>query len=145
MTSDFAVIAQAIVDDLNAAGLTPAFTAARALVPTLDLSTIGDAVQVLVVPRSATFDGGTRLAQFADLAIDIGVQAKVNVDDPASADPLLALVQAIGVRLRGRTLAGAPGAQWRAMSNEPAMAADHLAKFQVLTSVLTVTYRVARS
>lgn len=148
MSSDLVQLADAIVESLNGATFSPTFTAVRKVVPLLDLSKIGDGLLVQVIPRSAEFEGGSRSAVYSDLAIDIGVQKRISTQTTAEADELLALVQAIGERLHLVNFhdIGSPGnvACWRTMSNDPILASDHLTKFGVFTSVLTLTYRATR-
>ena len=137
-------IADAVAASLNGGSFNPAFTAERKHLPVFDLSQVGDALQVSVVPRSVAVSGGSRTANFFDIAVDIGVQKRIDTEDLAQADELLDLVEAIGDHLRLKRLETYPQAAWLALEHEPVIAAEHLEKLRVFTSVLTVTYRVRR-
>jgi len=136
-------IADAVVASLNAAPFSLPFTAERRYQPVFELSQLQE-LRVSVVPKSLTATAATRSDAFFDCAIDIGIQRKVNADDPAELDALMRLVEEIGYRLRGQPLAGLPAAVWLALENDPVFAPEHLEKERVFTSVLTVTYRVRR-
>ncbi|MBL0920925.1 MAG: hypothetical protein IBJ10_02220 [Phycisphaerales bacterium] len=143
--SDLAQLADAIVAELNAGpAFDPTIVAVRKSVPVIELSKMADGIFVSVIPRSITVAGGTRAGALVDLTVDIGVQRRVDPADDAAIDEMLGLVQAIGERLYNRRLAGLPGANYVSATNEPAIAADHLERFKVFTSVLSVTYRAMR-
>jgi hypothetical protein len=148
VSSDLAQLADAIVESLNAAEFSVPFSAVRRAIPTLDIGTIGTDVLVQVIPRSAEFESGSRSSVYADLVIDIGVQRKIAPGATGPIDELLGLVQAIGNHLHLLDFddIGSEGnaACWRTMSNDPIVAPEHLVKFSVFTSVLTVTYRTLR-
>jgi len=137
-------IADAVVAALNGQAFTLAFTAERRLLPVFDLAEAGDEVRVTVVPRSVTVAGGTRTENVFDVAVDVGVQRRINVEDTAQGDALLDLVEQIGDALRLKRLPGYPEAAWLSLEHEPVLAAEHLERLRVFTSVLTVTYRVRR-
>ena len=101
-------------------------------------------VQVTVIPKSVAISAATRADGFDDCAIDIGIQRKVNADDPTELDALMRLVEEIGDHLRFHKLDEFPNAAWLAIENDPIFAPEHLEKEHVFTSVLTVTYRVRR-
>ena len=137
-------IADAIAASLNAQGFTPPVAATRSHLPIFDLGQVGDALQVSVIARSVTVEGATRTSNFFDVATDIGVQRKVDPNDPSQIDALLDLVEQIGDHLRLKRLDTFPDAQWLASEHDPVLAAEHLERLSVFTSVLTVTHRVTR-
>jgi len=141
--STLIVLADAIVASLNGATFSMTFQAERGYRPVVELPAL-QAVKVTVIPKSLAISAATRADGFYDCAIDIGVQRKVDVDDPASLDELMKLVEEIGDHLRYHRLEGFTVAAWLALENEPVFAPEHLDQHRQFTSVLTVTYRVRR-
>lgn len=137
-------IADAIAASLNAQGFNPPVTAARSHLPIFDLGQMGDALQVSVIARSLTVEAATRTSNFFDVSTDIGVQKRVDPNDPTAIDALLDLVDQIGDHLRLKRLDTFTDAQWLASEHDPILAAEHLERLSVFTSVLTVTHRVTR-
>ncbi|HON68986.1 MAG TPA: hypothetical protein PLV57_20550 [Phycisphaerae bacterium] len=136
-------IADAVVTSLNGGSFSQSFTAQRRYQPSFALAEM-ETLRVTVVPKSVSITNATRDSGFFDCAIDIGVQKKVNPEDQAEADALLGLVDELMTHLRGRRLDDAPEAAWLSLTHDPIFAAEHLDSKHVLTSVLTVTYRVQR-
>lgn len=136
-------IADAVVVSLNAGTFSQPFTAARRYQPSFTLEDVQD-LQVSVVPRVVTLDTAGRRDGFADCTVDIGVQEKIEPGDETRIDALLKLVEEIGDHLRHRRLESFPGAMWVTATHDPVVAADHLDRQRVLTSVLSVTWRVRR-
>lgn len=141
--STLIALADAIVGSLNAGTLSLPFEAERGYRPVVDLQTL-QAVKVTVIPKSLAITAATRADGFYDCAIDVGVQRKVDVDDPAALDELMQLVEELGDHLRYRKLEGFAVAAWLSLENDPVFAPEHLEQHRQFTSVLTVTYRVRR-
>jgi len=137
-------IADAIAASMNAQTFMPPVTAVRSHLPVFDLGQVGDALQVSVVARSVAVTGASRSTNFFDFSTDIGVQKRVDPNDPSQIDALLDLVEQIGDHLRLQRLDTFPDAQWLASEHDPVLAAEHLERLSVFTSVLTVTHRVTR-
>jgi len=137
-------IADAVAASINGQTFDPPITAERSHLPIFDLGRVGDAIQVSVVPRSLTVANASRATNFFDAAIDVGVQRKVDPNDPAQIDALLDLVERIGDHLRLKRLGTLPEAQWLTSEHDPILAAEHLERLSVFTSVLTLTYRLTR-
>lgn len=136
-------LADAIVASLSAGTFSVPFQAERGYRPVVELPDL-ETVKVTVIPKSLTITAASRVDSFYDCAVDIGVQRKVNVDEPAELDALMKLVEEIGDHLRGRRLEGAPDAAWLTLENDPVFAPEHLTEHRQFTSLLTVTYRVRR-
>lgn len=136
-------IADAVVAELNAGTFAEPFTAQRLFSPVFDLQDM-QTLHVSVVPRSVTSQPASRSSGFYDYAIDIGVQKKLNSEDPAEVEDRLSLVEAIGEYLRNRKLTSMPEASWVKTENAPVYVPEHLDQLRQFTSVLTVTYRVMR-
>jgi hypothetical protein len=141
--STLIALADAIVASLNSGTFSILFQAERGYRPVVELQTL-QAVKVTVIPKSLAITAATRADGFYDCAIDVGVQRKVDVDDPAALDELMKLVEELGDHLRFRKLEGFAVAAWLSLENEPVFAPEHLEQHRQFTSVLTVTYRVRR-
>jgi hypothetical protein len=136
-------IADAVVASLNAGSFGLEFEAARKYQPVFELQDM-QTLHVSVVPKSLAITTAARDSGFFDVAIDIGVQKKVNADESAELDALMNLVEQIADHLRMKRLDDAPNAAWLGVANEPVFAPEHLEQWRQFTSVLTVTYRVRR-
>jgi len=139
-------VADAIVAALKAEPLK--LDAVRAYRPEFELAEL-KTLRVSVVPRGIEITSLGRNANQHDVSVDVGVQQKVDPDDMAALDALMAKVQQIADELRLRRLelsgGGSAGAGvWVKTANEPVYSPDHLQTKQVFTSVLTFTFRVAR-
>ncbi len=141
--STLIALADAIVASLNGGTFSVPFQAERGYRPVVELPAL-ETVKVTVIPKSLAISAATRTDGFYDCAIDIGVQRKVNPDEPAELDALMKLVEEIGDHLRNRRLDGLAIAAWLSLENEPVFAPDHLEQHRQFTSVMTVTYRVRR-
>jgi hypothetical protein len=136
-------VADAVVASLNAGSFALPFTAARKYVPAVELSDLAD-LNVTVVPKSAEITTATRTSSYFDCTIDIGIQQKVNPNEPAELDALADLAEQIVDHLRLSPLDALPEAVWLSIANEPVFAPEHLDQQRVFTSVVSVTYRVRR-
>lgn len=136
-------LADAVVASLNATGFSLPFTAERKYQPVFELADL-ETVQVGVVPKSLGITTAARNTGYYDVAVDIGVQKKVTVEDDAELDGLMVLVEEIADHLRMKRLDTAPDAAWLSIANEPVFAPEHLEQWRQFTSILTVTYRVRR-
>jgi hypothetical protein len=141
--STIIAVADALVAKLQAGTFSLPCEIARGYRPVVELPDLAD-TKVTVVPKSLSISAATRVDGFYDCAIDIGVQRKVNPDDPAELDALMQLVEELGDHLRGKQLDGFAAAVWLSLQNEPVFAPEHLEQHRQFTSVLTVTYRVRR-
>jgi len=137
-------LAGAVADSVNAQSFEPPIEAQRLHLPVFDLSKVGDAIQVSVVGRSVNIQPASRTSQHLDVAVDIGVQRRVDPSDQAQIDELLNLVEQIEDHLRGERLSTYPTAQWVSSQRDPVLAAEHLEQMNVFTAVLTTTYRITK-
>lgn len=136
-------VADAVVASLNAGSFSQEFTAERKYQPVFELLELAD-LKVSVVPKSVSITTASRNDGYFDCAVDIGVQKKVDVDEPDEIDALVDLVEEIADHLRMSRLDELPEAAWLSIENEPVFAAEHLDQQRTFTSLLTVTYRVRR-
>lgn len=138
-----AAIAQAVTEELNAAGaaLPATFLAERAYEPVYDAEEL-KALRVTVVPRALSIEQVNRAAAANEVQVDVAVQRKLDAPTPAAVDPLLELIEAIVAYLRGRRLAAAPGAAWVRAAIAPLWEPQMLRDARILTAVATVTYRI---
>ena len=135
-------IADAVVFELNQSGLTPAFTAERKLLPKHTNEALGT-LKVTVVPKSAEMSRLNRSQVGVEVEIDVGVQQRLS-DIDTDGPELIALVEDIVDYMATRPLSQAPGVQWVRSRNDPVYALDHLAENRLFTSVITLTYKLAR-
>ena len=136
-------VADAVVASLNGGSFSLPFTAERKYLPAVELADLA-ALHVTVVPKSVAISTATRDSSYFDCAIDIGIQKKVNPDDPAELDVLVNLAQEIVDHLRLKQLPTLPAAAWLNIAQEPVFAPEHLDQERAFTSVLTVSYRLRR-
>lgn len=154
-------IADAVIYELqarqNASPFAKLFYAKRAWKPFFDLANFTE-VQVTVVPRTEVRERQTRggLAVI-DYRIDIGVQQKVAVD-PASVDPdaglgtanvadvdaLVLFVQELADFLAVTPLTTGPRCALTITTVDPLAYPDFLQEKLLFTSVVNLTYRLAR-
>lgn len=135
-------IAESVTAVLNAATLSQAFTAERAYVPVHELPDLVD-LAVTVVPTSIGVTPLTRHSDDHEYTVDIGVQKRCT-PDTTEADPLMLLVQEIIDLFRGKTLTGYTAAKCLRVANDPIYVPVFLDEERVFTSVVTLTFRVAR-
>ena len=132
-------IADAIVEVLNGAALTPEFVAERTLLPRYDLKALKQ-LKVSVVPKGRKMTQGTRIHSIDEVKIDIGVQKKISND--SELDGLLKLVEDICALFKAERLAGFARAICIKKENEPIYDPGHLRQFRQFTSVITLTFKV---
>jgi len=136
-------VADAVTASLNAGSFNLAFEATRQYQPVFELQDL-QTLQVSVVPKSIAITTASRDRGFFDCRVDIGIQKKVDPDEPAELDSLMVLVEQIVDHLRMERLAAMPAAAWVEITNEPVFAPEHLEQWRQFTSVLTIAYRVWR-
>ncbi|MBA2480464.1 MAG: hypothetical protein H0V44_07360 [Planctomycetes bacterium] len=135
-----AEIADAVASELRTGPFDPALDPVRAWLPLYDLGEMVD-LHVTIVAAGRTIAPACRGAVQVDHRIEVAVQQKVAVEDPALADPILALAEGIAAHLTGRPLAAAPQAQWTKTEHAPFVAPEHLHELRQITSIIIVTYR----
>lgn len=135
-------IAEAVTTAINAATLSQTFVAERAYVPVHELPDLVD-LAVTVVPTSIGVTPLTRHSDDHEYTVDVGVQKRCT-PDTTDADPLMLLVEEIIDLFRGKTLTGYTAAKCLRVANDPIYVPAHLDDERVFTSVVTLTFRVAR-
>jgi len=146
MSSVAAEIADAVVGELNGAQFSQEFTAVRRWIVkwTLpDLSTL----RVTVVPGPASYEPLDRRRDDQRHEMDIAVQKKVNPNDNAEIDVLVALLEEFVDHFRQKQLTAGGRAimcMRRAYipGSEAAVAKEHLEDFRTFTGVLRTTWLV---
>ncbi|MGD9856514.1 MAG: hypothetical protein AB7U20_16325 [Planctomycetaceae bacterium] len=136
-------VADAVVAELNAATFSQSFTATRAYVPRCELPDL-KTLTVTVVPSSVSVTAAARGATQQDVAIDIAVQQKLDSEQNAALDPLLALAEEIAEHFRGKRVAGFQDAIWSKTEFTALYAPEHLEQLRTFTSVVTLTFRIIR-
>lgn len=135
-------VADAIVASLNTGSFSQAFTAERKYQPVFDLPHLAD-LKVSVAPRSIVSEVATRQKSSFDCTIDVGIQKKLVAEDTTEIDALLALAEEMLIHLRDTRLEGVAAA-WVRVEHSPVVSLEHLDQQRVLTSILSVMYRVWR-
>lgn len=143
MSAAITQVADAVVESLNGTSFSQWFLSERVYVPVIDLTTI-TSLTVSVVPRGVDIEPVTRDSDWFDVAVDIGIQARVDPADKAAVDAMTDLVEEVIDHLRHKDLAAMPAAAWLSIANNPVYMPDHLKEFRTFTSVITVTYRIRR-
>jgi hypothetical protein len=143
-------IADAVVETLNAAALSQAFTAVRYYVPVKALPAL-DALAVSVVPitleRSLQTRGATSLTTYG---VDIGIQQRLpsgpmSPDEIAAAcDPLMDLAEEVAQFFYGKPLAGLGACYCTDVKNLPVFSYEHLDEKRVFTSLLTLSFKAGQ-
>ena len=142
MSAVIVEIAEAVVAAIEAATLSQPATVKRAYVPVHELTDLVD-LAVTVVPTSIGVTPLTRHSDDHEYTVDIGVQKRCT-PDTTDADPLMLLVEEIIDLFRGKTLTGYTAAKCLRVANDPIYVPAHLDEERVFTSVVTLTFRVAR-
>lgn len=138
-TARIVTVAEAIKDALNAASLSQAFTATRGYIPATPLEDL-TTLTVTVVPRAERQINLTRGKTEYEYDIDVGIQQRVSGDDASDLDPLMYLAEQIADLFTRAAIAGTtPSAGAITITNEPRWYPDHLERYRVFTSVVTVT------
>ena len=135
-------IADAVVFELNQSGLTPAFTAERMMLPKHTNEALSE-LKVTVVPKAAEMSRLNRSQVGVEVEIDVGVQQRLS-DIDAEGTELIELVENLIDYMATRSLSQVSGVQWMRTRNAPVYALDHLTKNRLFTSVITLTYMLAR-
>lgn len=135
-------IADAVVFELNQSGLTPAFTAERMMLPKHTNEALSE-LKVTVVPKAAEMSRLNRSQVGVEVEIDVGVQQRLS-DIDAEGTELIELVENLIDYMATRSLSQVSGVQWMRTRNDPVYALDHLTKNRLFTSVITLTYMLAR-
>lgn len=135
-------IADAVVAQLNAGAFSQPLTAERHYVPSFELADM-ETLHVTVVPRAISSSSLDRSRDAFTYEIDLAVQKKSDMAQ-ASLDALMALVEEIADHFRTQPLASFPGARCMEVKNAPVFSLEHLHELRQFTSVLTLTFRLAR-
>ena len=136
-------IAEAVVAELNAASFSQSFTAARAYSPEFELPDM-ETLRVTVVPTGITTQPGSRSHRQHDYTVDVAVQKKLQSADNDEIDALMTLAEEVGDHFRFQRLPSFPNEMWLKTENDPVYASEHIRELRQFTSILTVTFRVAR-
>ena len=142
MTATVVTIAEAVVDEINAASFSQPLVAARHYTPSFELSEMSE-LKVSVVPRSVTSKALDRSRDSFEYQIDVAVQKRVE-ETLTELDELMELVEEIADHLRTSLLTTLPDVRCMEVVNAPIFSSEHLHEFRQFTSLLTLTYRKYR-
>ena len=136
-------VAEAVVAEINGSPVGASTPAVRHYRPQFELVEL-KTTRLSVVPKGIVVSSLGRSVNQHDVSVDVAVQKKLATTDAAEIDPLMLFVQELADLLRLKRLAAMPAAAWVKTENVPVYALEHLEQQRVFTSVVTVTYRVAR-
>ena len=136
-------IADAVAAELTAGSFSQPVAAERRNLPQFELADM-KSLKVTVVPKGVVILPGGRTHGHYDYTIDVAVQKKVDQEEGTEVDELLGLVDEIADHLRFKRLTGFPGAVWLKTEHPAIYSQEHLHEMRQFTSLLTLTFRVAR-
>jgi hypothetical protein len=143
-------VAKAVATDLSGHTFTPAVSVAAEFIPVFDLSKIGAAVKVTVIPEGIdAVETDTREDDMHTLAISVGIQKRIqaaanSAAEKSEAGTLVALVTDIVNFLSRRDVTvDGTSAKRREVRTVVLCDPEHLEKYRVFTSVLRITYSAA--
>lgn len=135
-------LADAVVEHLNAATFSRPVSAVRKYVPAAELTEMAE-LHVTVVAKGLSIAALDRTRDAYDYEIDVAVQQKTD-GSSAQLDALMGLVEEMADSFRTSQLATYPAARSSEVKNTPIYSAEHLEQMRQFTSVLSVTFRIAR-
>ena len=142
MPSKLVQLADAVVAALNAGKFSLAFTAQRLYRPFFDLPDMST-LHVTVVPDSVVLTQHTRTTMANETKVDVAVQKKYKTEDAAELDPLVALVEEIAEMFAQNRVLAELGAVLLKVEHAPVYSPEHMQDKRMLTSIITLTYRMA--
>ena len=135
-------IADAVVAQLNGGSFSQPLTAERHYQPKFELPDM-TALHVTVVPRGITTKSLDRSRDAFDYQIDVAIQKRTDMA-LVGLDGLMNLVEEVADHFRTQPLMSFPQARCVEVKNAPVFSQEHLEEFRQFTSVLTLTFRLAR-
>lgn len=137
-------VARALVDVLNGVQLSTPFEAVFAYVPIYDLKDMKD-LKVTVVPHGEERETADRVTTHREFLVDVGVQQKVDPDDPVVMGGLMTLAAEIA-NLFGpdanTDLQTTPTAHWTGTKRIPVYDPQHLVELRQFTSIIQFKFEV---
>ncbi len=136
-------VADAIVAALNSATLSLPVSAQRLYVPNFDLQDTKE-LHVTVVPREVQITALDRRRDVHEVSVDVAVQKKFDKGDAPEIDPLVVFVEEIADLFKHARLDSFPAAMWTKTQHVVLYSVEHWEQLRQFTSLLTLTFRVAR-
>ncbi|WP_413431564.1 hypothetical protein [Crateriforma spongiae] len=136
-------IADSVVAELNAADLSKNPTAQRLYVPDFDLEDMKE-LRVTVVPREVGYLPLDRATNKYHATIDVAVQKKFSKGDAKEIDPLVVYVEEIADYFRLKRLNSFVAARCIKVENAVLYSTEHWTQFNQFTSLLTLTFELAK-
>lgn len=134
-------IADAIVAELQAGSFSEPLSISRRVLPEFELAEL-KALTVTVVPKSVQIANITRQSSSFDVAVDIGIQQKIEKDTDAEVTRLSGIVTELVSYLNRRPLSSLPNVQFKSISNDPVYVPEYLSQKRLFMSIVTVNYKV---
>jgi hypothetical protein len=144
MTATAITIADALVTELNGHAFSQSFKAVRAYLPCYKLEDMGT-LHVTVVPATFESEPADRSRDLERHVLHVAVQQRFSGDvSNGSLDALVLLCQEIRDFLRTLVLTNASQSRRTKTECKPIYDPGHLKEFGQFTSLLAITYSVAR-
>lgn len=134
-------IADAIVTELKACSFSEPLAVARRVLPEFELAELKD-LTVVIVPKSVQINNITRQSSSFDVAVDIGIQQKIDKDTDAEVERLSGVVTELVSYLNRRPLSTLPNVQFKSITNDPVYVPEYLSRKRLFMSILTLIYKV---
>ena len=139
-------VANAVVAELSSATFSAAITPAVRLVPYNEMDDFDD-VRVTVAPQILQEQAASRSDTMQTLLITIGIEKKVGVPDPATADAdamaTVNVAEEIARFIRHRKLSNYPKAKYIRHTIDPLLDPDSLASHGIAQSIIQISYLVS--
>ncbi len=137
-------IADSVVAEINAGDFSKKNLAAQRLyVPNFDLEDMKE-LRVTVVPREVEYLPLDRVSNKYHATIDVAIQKKFSKGTPTEIDPLVRFVEELADYFRLKRLNSFVAARCIKVENAVLYSTEHWTQFNQFTSLLTLTFELAK-
>ena len=137
-------IADSVVAEINAGDFSKkSLSAQRLYVPNFDLEDMKE-LRVTVVPREVEYLPLDRVSNKYHATIDVAIQKKFSKGDAKEIDPLVLLVEELADYFRLKRLKSYVAARCIKVENAVLYSTEHWTQFNQFTSLLTLTFELAK-
>ena len=137
-------IADSVVAEINAGDFSKkSLSAQRLYVPNFDLEDMKE-LRVTVVPREVEYLPLDRVSNKYHATIDVAIQKKFSKGDAKEIDPLVLFVEELADYFRLKRLNSYVAARCIKVENAVLYSTEHWTQFNQFTSLLTLTFELAK-
>lgn len=136
-------IAEAMLATLEGVEFSQEYTADRRYVVNWDVEEL-TGVEMSIVPQAQLVTNQDRTRNSNEVSVDVGIQVKVDGITPEHVDPYMVLAQEVMDHFSRRALPDLPAAKFMRVGSKVIFSPAHLDQKRTFTSVVTVTYRLAK-